>query len=199
MIIVFDLMETLLTDPYLEAHEKATGISFAEFERLRPAGLYHAVERGEVPESAYWEGLREAGIACDPAVFHDVRRSGYRWLDGMRELAAECAATRRTVIGSNYPDWIEEVGREFLHDLDIEIFASYQFGVRKPSDAFFQHICERVGAAPHELVLIDDKAENTAAVTRLGGIGITYVSADETRRRLRSAGVLPDGLQEEHS
>ncbi|MEI7033328.1 hypothetical protein [Streptomyces pratensis] len=191
VIIVFDLMETLLTDPYLDAHEKATGMSFADFERLRPAGLYHAMERGEVPESAYWAGLREAGVDCDTALFHQVRRDGYRWLDGMRDLATECAAVRRTVIGSNYPDWIEEVGREFLHDLDIEIFASYRFGVRKPSEAFFRQLCDRVGAAPHELVLIDDKAENTAAVTRLGGLGITFVSADDTRRRLRRAGVLP--------
>lgn len=190
MIIVFDLMDTLLTDPYLDAHEKATGMAFAEFERFRPPGLYHAMERGEVPETAYWEGLRKAGVDCDTALFHQVRRDGYRWLDGMEDLAAECAAARRTVIGSNYPDWIVEVGRDFLLGLDIEIFASYQFGVRKPSEAFFERLCDRVGATPGELVLVDDKAENTATVARLGGVGITFVSARETRRQLIRAGAL---------
>lgn len=191
MIIVFDLMDTLLSDPYLAAHEKASGMTFAEFETLRPPGTYHRLERGEISEDVYWDALRAAGIPFDHALFHRTRREGYRWLPGMEELVGECGAVHRTVIGSNYPDWIEEIGREHLARLDLEIFASYQLGARKPAEQFFRWICDATGAQPDELVLIDDKSENTDAVNRFGGIGITHVSAERTRQQLCETGVLP--------
>ena len=190
MLIVFDLMDTLLVDPYLLAHEAASGLTFEHFERLRPHGVYHRLERGEIAEEEYWSSLRRSGIDFDVELFHKVRRAGYRWLDGMRELAAECAASHRTVVASNYPHWIEQVHWDFLAALEIEAFASCQFGVRKPARRFFALLCERTGAAPHELVLIDDKPQNADAVTALGGTGILFVSPQDARERLRSAGAL---------
>jgi HAD superfamily hydrolase (TIGR01509 family) len=190
VVVVFDLMETLLTDPYRAAHEAATGLDFEELHRLRPPEVYHRLERGEIEEETYWASLRDAGIGVDEEVFHEVRRNGYQWLDGMRELVQECAAVHRTVVGSNYPDWIVEVAAEFLGDLRIDVVASCQLGVRKPSVRFFEEICERFAAPPQELVLIDDKKANTEAVARLGGLGIRFVSAAETRRQLTRACVL---------
>ncbi|TWF90166.1 putative hydrolase of the HAD superfamily [Kitasatospora viridis] len=196
MLIVFDLMGTLLTDPYQQAHEAASGRTFAQFDRDRPPGVYHRLERGEIPEEAYWRSLREAGIAFNVELFHRVRREGYGWLPGMRELVVECAAAHRTVVGSNYPDWIAEVGRDFLADLGVEVFASHQFGVRKPEAAFFELLCERTGSSLRELVLIDDKQRNVEAVTALGGLGIHFVSARNTTERLRANGLLVTGMAE---
>ena len=191
MLVIFDLMETLLTDPYREAHEAAVGMSFEEFERLRPPGVYYSLERGEIKEAAYWDSLRQAGIACDPDLFHKVRRSGYRWLDGMRKIVAECARARRTVIGSNYPDWIDNLARTYLADMRIDVFASCHFGVRKPAAGFFEAICDRCSVTPEELVLIDDKKENTDSVIRMGGQGVRFISAKDACRQLQNIGILP--------
>ncbi|MEU8927111.1 HAD-IA family hydrolase [Kitasatospora sp. NPDC048545] len=191
MLIVFDLMDTLLTDPYRQAHEAASGLGFAEFDSLRPPGAYHRLERGEISEGEYWRSIRESGIAFDVDVFHTVRRQGYRWLPGMRELVADCAAVYRTVVGSNYPDWITEIGRDFLTGLGVDVYASYRFGVRKPSADFFLMLCEQSGVTPEELVLVDDKPGNTAAVLALGGRGITFTSAPQARELLGLAGETP--------
>ncbi|WP_328318230.1 HAD-IA family hydrolase [Streptomyces sp. NBC_00388] len=190
MIIAFDLMDTLLSDPYRSAHEQAFGITYEEFEQRRPPGLYHRLERGEMEEGAYWDALRDAGLSFDTSVFHRTRRSGYAWLEGMRELVAECAGAHRTVIASNYPSWIEEIGRDLLRGTGLEIFASYRLGVRKPSERFFHLLCERTGVGPADLVLIDDTRANTDAVAELGGLGIPFESAAATRRHLRASGVL---------
>lgn len=190
MLIVFDLMDTLLTDPYLAAHEAASGLTFEQFEVSRPDGVYHRLERGEIGEQEYWDSLRRAGIDFDVELFHRVRRAGYRWLDGMRELTAECAAAHRTVVGSNYSDWIDELARDYLAELRVEVFASYQFGVRKPDPRFFELLCARTGTRLPDLVLIDDKPENIDAVVAVGGAGIVFRSARDTRERLRELGAL---------
>ncbi|MGW7032376.1 HAD-IA family hydrolase [Streptomyces xanthophaeus] len=190
MIIAFDLMDTLVSDPYRSAHEQAFGITYEEFEQRRPEGLYHRLERGEMEEEAYWAALRDAGLSFDTSVFHRARRSGYAWLEGMRELVAECAAVHRTVIASNYPSWIEEIARDVLDGTGLDIYASYRFGVRKPSERFFHLLCEKTGVEPRDLVLIDDTRANTDALAGLGGLGIPFESADATRQQLRRSGLL---------
>ena len=72
-ILAFDLMGTLVTDPYLEAYEAASGLPWEAFRRLRPGDAYPALERGEIAEGEYWGRLRAAGIPIDEERFHDVR------------------------------------------------------------------------------------------------------------------------------
>ncbi|WNF28103.1 hypothetical protein RI138_15400 [Streptomyces sp. C11-1] len=191
MIIAFDLMDTLLSDPYRSAYEQAFGITYEEFERVRPQGAYHQLECGELAEEDYWAAMRDAGLSFDTDVFHRTRRSGYAWLKGMRELVAECAREHRTVVASNYPRWIEEIERDMLAGTGLEVYASYRFGVRKPSERFFRLLGEETGTGPHDLVLIDDMRANTDTVTALGGIGIPFASAHATRQQLLAHGLLP--------
>ena len=191
MLIVFDVMGTLLADPYAAAHEAACGMPVAEITRRTPPGLYHQLERGEIDEAGYWAGLRGGGAPGDPDVFHRVRRAGYAWLDGMPALAADCAAAHPTVAGSNYPSWMDDVTADHLAALDLRVFVSWRLGVRKPDPRFFMALCAATGAAPEDLVLIDDKVRNVDAVTSLGGAGVHHVSAARTRRSLRDLGVLP--------
>ncbi|MEU0360430.1 HAD-IA family hydrolase [Streptomyces cyaneofuscatus] len=190
MLLAFDLMDTLLTDPYRSMYEQALGIPYEQYERLRPPGLWEQLECGEIDEAAYWGALRAVGLEADAAVFHRVRRAGYAWMSGMRELVAECAVAHPTVIASNYPVWIEEIGQTLLAGTGLDIHASCRLGVRKPSREFFRLLAERTGSAPHELVFVDDQPTNTAAVNDIGGLGLTFVSAAETRRRLIAHGLL---------
>ena len=188
MLVAFDLMDTLLVDPYRAAHEAATGLTFEEFEARRPYGVYHALERGEIAEAEYWRRLAACGVTVVPETFHDVRRRGYAWLPGMRDLLAECAARHRVVVASNYPDWIEEVLRDHLGDVACHV--SYRCGVRKPDPAFFTGLGEAFGVAVADLVLVDDKEENCAAVRALGGRAVRFTGAAATRAGLAGYGVL---------
>jgi HAD superfamily hydrolase (TIGR01509 family) len=190
MLVAFDLMDTLVTDPYRAAHEAATGMTFEAFERVRPDGVYHALERGDIGEDEYWRRLADCGITVSSETFHDVRRGGYRWLPGMRDLVRDCARSHRVVVASNYPDWIEDVRRDLLDD--IECYASYHCGVRKPEPEFFTCLCAAYDVPVTELVLVDDKPENCAAVDALGGTGVVFTGEAAARAALRRAGVLPE-------
>jgi HAD superfamily hydrolase (TIGR01509 family) len=190
MIVVFDLMGTLLHDPFEIAYAQAAGCTFEEFQSVRPLEVYHRFERGEISEDEYWHSLRVRGIDLDVRKFHLLRRGGYRWLDGMRSLLRDCAKAHRTVIGSNYPVWIADVAHLFSDTPPLDVFASCDMAVRKPDPQFFRLIARMTGQSPRSLVLIDDKRENVEALRAMGGLGIHHTSPVRTRQVLAAHAVL---------
>jgi HAD superfamily hydrolase (TIGR01509 family) len=190
VVVAYDVMDTLLHDPYREAHEAATGLSFETFEAIRPEGTYHALERSEIDESTYWEALRDAGIPVDVGRFHAIRRVGYRWLPGMRELLRETAARHRVILASNYPAaWIAEVHGRFFHGIHVELCGSCHLGIRKPSREFFDRMVDRFGLEPTTTVLVDDSAPNIEGAVAAGWHGVRHRDAWGTREALRALGI----------
>jgi len=190
-VIVFDVMGTLLRDPYREAYEFATGLTFEAFESVRPEGAYHALERSEIDESAYWEALRDAGIPVDVGRFHRIRRAGYEWLPGMQELLEETAARHRVIIASNYPaGWIAEVHTRFFRSIQAEVCGSWELHVRKPSLEFYDRMVGWFGLEPATTVLIDDSEPNIEGAVGAGWQGVRYRDAARTREALGALGIL---------
>lgn len=190
-VVVFDVMDTLLRDPYREAHEVATGLTFEAFESVRPEGAYHALERSEIDESAYWEALRDAGISVDVARFHTIRRAGYEWLPGMQELLGEIVARHRVIIASNYPaEWIAEVHTRFFRSIQAEVCGSCELHVRKPSLEFYDRMVCWFELEPATTVLIDDSEPNIEGAVAAGWQGVRYRDAGQTREDLGALGIL---------
>jgi 2-haloacid dehalogenase len=71
------------------------------------------------------------------------------------------------------------------------IVVSGMEGVIKPDPRIFHILCERYRVPPNRAVFIDDVAENAAAATALGILGIHFRSADQLRRELVAVGMLP--------
>lgn len=57
-------------------------------------------------------------------------------------------------------------------------------GVRKPSRRLYEIGCERLGAEPAEVVMVDDLAQNIVAAERLGMAGVVHRTAAHTAREL---------------
>lgn len=191
VVLVFDLMDTLVTDPYREAHEAGTGMSFLSFEQRRPGGVYHALERADISELAYWEALRAAGIEIDPERFHAARRTGYAWKPGMRRILEQATALHRVLIATNYPaGWIDDIQHRFLSRFRLEVCASCRLGVRKPSRRFYEAMAERFGLRPGTTILIDDSSDNVAGALAAGWLAVQFRSAHETGTALKEFGML---------
>ena len=189
-VVVFDVMDTLLHDPYREAHEAATGLAWETFDLLRPEEAYHALERSAIDEPTYWRTLREAGIRVDVERFHAVRRDGYAWLPGMRELLDDTVAKHRVVLASNYPAaWIDDVRATFFDGRRVEFCGSCQLGARKPGPRFFERIAGRLGLRPATTVLVDDVAANVRAAVAAGWMGVLHRDPRGTRAALDALGV----------
>lgn len=60
----------------------------------------------------------------------------------------------------------------------------------KPDPACFGATLDRLGAAPREVVFLDDRAENVAAASALGINGVHFAGPDNARTELARRGVL---------
>jgi FMN phosphatase YigB (HAD superfamily) len=190
-LIAFDIMDTLIYDPWREALSAATGLSADEVVHRRDPGIWSRLERGEITEAAYWDHLRARNIPVRPEIFHQVRRAGYEWLPGMQDLLRWLVTSGQSVVlATNYPVWYEELKSNLLAEINVPIYASCHIGARKPANTYFEHILAGHTVEYDALVLIDDISVNTDAVNVLGGTGITHVNAAMTKKQLTELGVL---------
>jgi HAD superfamily hydrolase (TIGR01493 family) len=187
--VAFDVMDTLVHDPFREALEAATGLPLAEVFARREPAVYPAFERGDIDEAAYWAHYDRAGIVVDPAEFHRVRRAGIRWLPGMATLLDELGPLVRRVTASNYPVWIDELAADHLGDRLDEIVASCHLGHRKPDPAFYRALLERLGLPADEVLFVDDRDENVLAAQEIGLRSHRFADAAGLRAWLADAGV----------
>ncbi len=189
--LFFDLMGTVLTDPYREALEAATGLGPEDLDDRRDPSAWPAFERGAIDEDAFAERFFLDGTRLDLATFHRVRRAGYRYLPGMRDLLDELVDAATLHIASNYPVWIDELRLRFDFDARFAaVWASCHLGVRKPELAFYDGLLTHTGIPAHEGLFIDDREVNCVAAERAGLSAHLFTGVDDLRRRLRVEGLV---------
>ncbi len=184
-VILFDVMDTLLADPFREALRAATEVPLDEVFARRAPDLWPAFERGEITEDEYWSGWDAAGVPFDADAFHRVRRANTNWLPGMPQLLDALEGVVHRVAASNYPVWIEEVSTVHLTGRLDRVLASHHLGVRKPDAAFYERLLDAADIAPHEALFVDDRDVNVEAAERLGIASHRFVDAGSLTAWLR--------------
>lgn len=195
--LCFDLMGTVLYDPYLEALEAGTGMAPADAHRVKDPGSWPDFEMGLIDEAEFvrrFFARPHAELVFDEEAFHRVRRSGYRFLPGMAELLAELEGVADRYVASNYPVWIEEVGQTFeLHRRFEGIYASCHLGVRKPEPAFYAALLQAIDRPAERCLFIDDRKINCDAAEQVGMAAHHFDGVQGLRDRLVAEGLLaPD-------
>jgi HAD superfamily hydrolase (TIGR01509 family) len=188
-VVLFDVMDTVLADPFLDALRAGASVPLEEVFARRDPTLWPAFECGHLDEEAYWDGWRTAGLTVDREAFHRVRRAGTGYLDGMAELLDDLAGAVQRVTASNYPVWIDELERDHLDGRFERVLSSYHLGVRKPDAVFFERLLDEVGCTADEARFVDDRQVNVDAAARVGIRSHRFVDAPTLRRWLAAEGV----------
>lgn len=190
-LVAFDLMDTVVRDPYREALEAGSGMRLEELLRRRGgvSDAWPAFERGELTEDAYWRLHAEAGVTIDRDAFHTARRAGYRFLPGMAELLGQLEGQVRRVVATNYPDWIAELTTGLLAGRVDAVHASCHLGVRKPDAAFYRRLLAETGMAPHEVLFVDDREVNVEGARAVGIAAHRFTDVPRLVTWLREAGL----------
>lgn len=187
--VAFDVMDTVVHDPFREAIEAATGMAASRFFTQRDPDLYRSLERAEIDESTYWQRIREAGVDVDPGAFHRVRIAETRWIEGMPELLDELEGLVVRATASNYPVWIDGLAARLIGGRFEHVVASCHLGVRKPDHGFFTGLLDRVGCEVDEVLFVDDREGNVEAARSFGLRAHRFTGVGELRGWLVAEGL----------
>lgn len=187
--VAFDLMDTVVVDPYRAAIEAATGMAAEDLIAQRDPDLYPALERSEIDEESYWQAHRDLGIAVDPDRFHAVRRQQSVFIDGMDHLLDDLAGSVIRATASNYPHWVDELAEQQLAGRFERVIASCHLRVRKPEPEFFERLADALGLEMASIAFVDDRAVNVEAARALGMPSHRFSTVSKVRTWLVDLGV----------
>src|SRR5437588_8347164 len=104
--ILFDVMDTLVYNPFFKEIPAFFGLSHEELLRLKHPTAWIEFESGAIPEPEYLKRMFADGRRFDEAAFRNCVFAAYRWVDGMEDcLAYVFRANNEIHTLSNYPPW----------------------------------------------------------------------------------------------
>lgn len=169
-IILWDLMDTLVSDPFFRHMPEFFGLSLEQLIEQKHPSAWVEFERGEIDEAQLAQKFFKDGRAFDMAAFKEHIATGYAWLDGMDALVAELHTAGVPMhLLSNYPPWYRLCTDRLELTRYVEpTFVSCNTGVRKPEPEAYWGPCRALGVAPEACLFVDDREKNCAAARAIG-------------------------------
>ena len=193
-IVLFDVMGTLIHEPFYEDIPRFFGLPLEELRKVRHPDAWIEFERGHIDEAEYARRFFLDGRVLDVEGLKRAMVESYRWLDGMPELCAELAAREVPLHAlSNYSPWYQLIEDKLAIARWVQwSFVSCNTGHRKPEPEAFLGAARALGAAPGDCFFVDDRPVNVAAAHAVGMPGVTFDGdVPALRRALTDVGLLP--------
>lgn len=188
--VIFDLGGVVFDSPLelIRAYERRAGLPEHFIARVAgnyaaENGLWHQLERGEVPLSAFCERfdadarslgqeLSSKEMMRDMSEHANVRPV---MIEAIRKLRASgyqvAALTNNWVTGGDHEVRLSPLRAEF--DVFVE---SCKVGMRKPDPKIYELTCEKLGIRPERVAFLDDMGPNLKAGRALG---MTTIKVEE--------------------
>lgn len=194
-VLLFDVMGTLVRDPFREDIPPALGMSLDEVLAQKHSTAWVEFEYGDLTETEFLARFFADGRAYDQAKLIAAFENGYRLLDGIEPLLRELAAQKlRPQLLSNYPEWWQRIeARTQLSRFCDWKFVSCNTRHRKPDAEAFLHAARTLWVPPRDCLFVDDVEKNVAAAARLGMVARRFTDAATLRADLVALGVVPRG------
>jgi FMN hydrolase / 5-amino-6-(5-phospho-D-ribitylamino)uracil phosphatase len=187
-VILWDVMDTLVVDPFREVMPEFFGLTLNELIRVKHPTAWVRFERAELDEQSFLSTFFKDGRQFDHAAFKARVREAYAWVPGMEDVLRSLAARGVGMHAlSNYPCWYTWIDER----LGLSRYLSWSFvschtGVRKPDRAAYENALAQLECAPEECVFVDDRAQNCEAARAVGMRAIEFSGdAEALERALR--------------
>jgi HAD superfamily hydrolase (TIGR01509 family) len=199
--ILWDVMDTLVADPFRDAMPGFFGMSLEEMLLQKHPTAWARFERSELAEAEFLASFFTDGRAFDTAGFRACIRGSYRWLEGIEALLTELRESgipMHTL--SNYPEWFAWIEEQLQVSRYVKwTFVSCHTGLRKPDPAAFRLAAQALGLEPGECLFIDDRLRNCEGARGVGMDAIHFegdvlaLRVELTQRGLLPEAVVPEG------
>ena len=184
-VLLFDVMSTLVTEPFLEAIPRFFGMTMDELRASRDPSRWVAFEHGHLTEAEYVSEYFMDGRPLDLPKFRAMLHDFYAWMDGVEPLLVELQAAGYEMYAlSNYPVWYEIIESK----LGLSRFMGWDFvscrtGYRKPQRQAYTTPVDRLKRPAQDFVFIDDRQINVDAAVEVGMKGILRTPSIADLRR----------------
>jgi HAD superfamily hydrolase (TIGR01509 family) len=195
--VIFDLSEVILTGV------KATGIELGKLHNIQVPIVFSGLSgtRNPLMIPAIWDFFHgdlteDQYIAKVLAMYPQFGtaielkrhiRANFKEVPGMRQLVEKVryAGYGLALLSVHSREWIEYCEQRYdIHALFDEVVYSYIDKVSKPQPQAFMKTLNRIGAAPHECLFIDDAKANVDAARELGISSIQFTDASALNEEL---------------
>jgi HAD superfamily hydrolase (TIGR01509 family) len=191
-IVLFDVMGTLVYDPFWVEVPDQLGLTFEELLAQKHPTAWKEFERGELTEQELFDRFFLDGRSFDGEQLKQRMADSYRWIDGMHPLVV--ALHERGVpmhVLSNYPTWYQLIEKR----LRLSRYMSWRFvscrtGVRKPRPEAYLGAARALGVQPASCLFVDDREDNCAGAEAVGMPAIRFESSARLREQLTRRGLL---------
>ncbi len=194
-VILWDVMDTLVRDPFFTHMASYFGFSFEELLRRKHPTAWVKFELGQIDEEQLFATFFADGTAIDGPGFKLHVRDAYCWIEGMEPLLRELKAAGVPMHAlSNYPPWYRLIDERLQLSRYVELsFFSCDTGVRKPAPEAYLGAAAKLGRSPADCVFVDDRKSNCDAARAVGMPSLEF-SGDVTalRASLQELGLLRD-------
>jgi FMN hydrolase / 5-amino-6-(5-phospho-D-ribitylamino)uracil phosphatase len=192
VILLFDVMDTLVHDPFHDALPGFFGMQMNELFPLVTPKAWVEFEHGRLSEDEFMSRLFLDGRSFDHESFRDAIRGSYRWLDGIEALLIELQARDRSMHAfSNYPCWYKMIEDRLALSRYVKwTFVSCETGLRKPDPEAYRLAARTLDVQPDGCLFVDDREVNCAAARGVGMDAIRFESAEQLRRELTRRAIL---------
>ncbi|KAI1439450.1 HAD-like domain-containing protein [Annulohypoxylon stygium] len=173
--IIFDLGGVLLDWD----RQAATDLSPRQMRTMMSSAFWYDLDRGKLTFKETCENLSNiTGIDAQTIQrgFEQAQKSLTVNAD-LSQIVKELRALDKDlklIVMSN----ISQEHFRHVQDLDLPwrlfdfVFASCVVGMRKPDICFFQHVIDKIGLPPSQVIMVDDRAENISAAQSVGIHGV---------------------------
>ncbi len=194
-IILFDVMETLVTEPFFDELPGFFGMTLDQLVAANHPTAWIEFEKGLITEAEYLSRFFIDGRHVDGDGLRRHLREAYRWIDGMEDLLAQLKSSGFRIHAlSNYSIWYEMIDQKLRLSRFLDwSFVSCRTGLRKPDAQAYLHAATALRVNPGDCLFIDDRDENVQAATATGMDAIRMTGCEDVRKELRRRNLMADG------
>ncbi|KAL9426925.1 hypothetical protein AB3S75_033663 [Citrus x aurantiifolia] len=190
-ILLFDIMDTIVRDPFYHDVPAFFGMSMKELIECKHPNAWIEFEMGMISEMELARKFFKDGRPFDLEGLKICMKKGYSYLDGVEELLHELKQNNYEMHAfTNYPIWYETIEDK----LKISTYLSWTFcscviGKRKPDPDFYLEVLRQLKVHPANCIFIDDRIRNVEAAVEVGIVGLHFKNANLLRDDLSQMGI----------
>lgn len=189
-VILLDIMDTVVHDPFFTHMSDFFGLTFEQLLREKHPSSWVEFEKGEIDQDELFSRFFIDGRGFDGTAFLEFVCSKYEFVDGMEEILQVLAGSGYELHAfSNYPLWY----RRIEDKLQLGRYLNWTFiscegpmkGLRKPSKEAFDLVVNHLGRPASDIIFVDDRESNVEAARLVGMRAIQFKDSLQLKNDLK--------------